>query len=291
MAGKRNKALAGVAVLWIVLMVIFSFQDLSMSKSVYREGTAFGHFFEAFGHHPAFLAVFAAASVLFRTADIRTGRSRTVMRAITGCLMLVSGFVSFYYTLKYGAGQEGLGGKAASLVLAALLAIAGQLLLKRMPAARLASYNRAAAAVVLIVLAELIAVQVLKLAWGRMRFREMHGDYSGFTSWFIPQGISGGGDGFKSFPSGHSADGWAMLVWMLLVPFKRVWRAGMLALAVAWGLCTSYSRIVEGAHFASDVTMGAFITIGCTLLICGWLNMELFPSASRRLRSKITMSS
>lgn len=40
---------------------------------------------------------------------------------------------------------------------------------------------------------EIMFVNVLKIFWGRMRFQNMDGDYSQFTSWFMPQGVQENG--------------------------------------------------------------------------------------------------
>lgn len=82
------------------------------------------------------------------------------------------------------------------------------------------------------------------------------------------------------------------MVWMLFMPFVNKWRNMMLIIAVAWGLCTSTSRVIMGDHFATDVLTGAFITITCMLLFCKLFKVDLFPdiqkNASVLLKDKNT---
>lgn len=64
----------------------------------------------------------------------------------------------------------------------------------------------------------LITFNLIKLGWGRERYRHMIsiGSFEGFSRWFIPQGIAKS-DEFMSFPSGHSANA-ALVIWFSLLP-------------------------------------------------------------------------
>jgi membrane-associated phospholipid phosphatase len=103
-----------------------------------------------------------------------------------------------------------------------------------------------------------IGVQVVKYLWGRVRFRELDAVYSQFTPWYLPQGITG----FDSFPSGHAAMGWMLLAVLILLDNKKKWLKNLvLTLIILWGTLLALSRIVIGAHFASDVLFGSFFII------------------------------
>ena len=104
----------------------------------------------------------------------------------------------------------------------------------------------------------LLSVQPLKHLWGRVRFRDLDPLYSNFTPWFVPNFLSGG----QSMPSGHSAMAWVLLPLLILIPAKnKKLRILLLLLIIAWGLTVCLSRIVIGAHYASDVLVGACIVI------------------------------
>ena len=70
-------------------------------------------------------------------------------------------------------------------------------------------------------------------------------------------------DTFKSFPSGHASEG-AMLIGIILlgkmVPALKKRSSLLYGIAFAWVLCVMTARIIAGAHFLSDVTVGTFIT-------------------------------
>jgi len=100
--------------------------------------------------------------------------------------------------------------------------------------------------------------QMIKIFWGRIRFRELNLFQSDFTEWYLPQGITGS----QSFPSGHAAMAWMLLPLILLLPKKNKFvKIITIALIVAWGITVPLSRIIIGAHYASDVIFGSSIMI------------------------------
>ncbi|MEJ2105026.1 MAG: phosphatase PAP2 family protein, partial [Ignavibacteriaceae bacterium] len=84
-----------------------------------------------------------------------------------------------------------------------------------------------------------ICIQLVKIIWGRVRFRDLDALYSQFTSWYLPQGITG----FDSFPSGHAAMGWMVLpVFILLSKKTNLTKYSVLALIIIWAVVLSLSR-------------------------------------------------
>ncbi|MEJ2506939.1 MAG: phosphatase PAP2 family protein, partial [Ignavibacteriaceae bacterium] len=98
-----------------------------------------------------------------------------------------------------------------------------------------------------------------------IRFRDLDSLYSAFTPWFIPNGINSN----TSFPSGHSAMAWMILPLLMLVPVSnKKLRSVLIVIIILWGLIVGLSRIVIGAHYASDVLFGGCIVIFIFLGIC-----------------------
>jgi len=103
-----------------------------------------------------------------------------------------------------------------------------------------------------------IGVQIVKYFWGRVRFRELDAFFSQFTPWYLPQGITG----FDSFPSGHAAMGWMLIAVLVLFDNKKKWLKNLvLVVIILWGLLLASSRVIIGAHFASDVLFSSFFII------------------------------
>lgn len=240
----------------------------------------FGKFFDVFGEHPALIILFISGSILFKTSQNDKIVKKVIVRLVSILFIFFGGFTVFLFTFWRGMGIIDKKVIVLSIVFVILLAVLVQFFLKRIPLETLKLYNAAAWAGIAIIFAEIIIVNVLKIFWGRLRFREMNGDYSQFTKWFLPNGLQENGisgEAYKSFPSGHSANGWAVMVGMLFMPYKKIWRNSMLVIAIIWGGCTSVSRIIMGAHFATDVLFGAMITVGCLFLFSKLFKVELYP--------------
>ena len=114
-----------------------------------------------------------------------------------------------------------------------------------------------------------VGIQSGKLLWGRVRMRQLVelGDLSLFTPWYKMSPFSG----FRSFPSGHTANAVSLGLLPLLygenimakAPYAK--KATYIFVAV-WGPFMAFTRILVGAHFLSDVLCGAAIAFICVIL-------------------------
>jgi membrane-associated phospholipid phosphatase len=118
----------------------------------------------------------------------------------------------------------------------------------------------------------LLIATPLKIFWGRIRFRDLAENYSNFTPWYYPNGITGN----QSFPSGHAVMSFMMIalfIFFMDKPFyKRIIFKGLI---ISWGLAVCISRVVIGAHFTSDVLFGAMIIIVTYLFLMNNANNTL----------------
>lgn len=93
----------------------------------------------------------------------------------------------------------------------------------------------------------------LKPLWGRPRPHqvEIFGGPRAYQPWWQPGQLGGG----RSFPSGHAAMGYVLVVGTYLVaPRRRPWlRGGVLGGALTYGSLLGLTRIIQGGHFVSDV--------------------------------------
>lgn len=103
----------------------------------------------------------------------------------------------------------------------------------------------------------------LKFLWGRIRFRDFNGDFSNFSAWYIPNGFNGN----DSFPSGHAAMGWILISIFILLSDKPIFRrTAIKTIIISYALILCISRIVVGAHFASDVLFGSMFMISAYVI-------------------------
>ena len=90
---------------------------------------------------------------------------------------------------------------------------------------------------------------MLKPVWGRPRPHqvELFGGTRSYRPWWQPGHLGGG----KSFSSGHAAAGYVLVAGAYLVVQRR--RGLATGGALLYGSLVGFARIVDGAHFVSDV--------------------------------------
>lgn len=118
----------------------------------------------------------------------------------------------------------------------------------------------------------LLIATPLKIFWGRIRFRDLAENYSDFTPWYWPNGITGN----QSFPSGHAVMSFMLVVLFIFFMDKAFYKRIILkGLIISWGIVVCASRVVIGAHFTSDVLFGAMIMIVSYLFLINNANKTL----------------
>jgi lipid A 4'-phosphatase len=116
-------------------------------------------------------------------------------------------------------------------------------------------YRRACALIVLALALGpgLLVNGILKPLWGRPRPHQVQvfGGSRSYRHWWQPGNLGGG----KSFSSGHTAMGYVLVAGVFLVPPRRPsWLRGLaLGGALAYGSLVGAARVIQGAHFVSDV--------------------------------------
>lgn len=114
-----------------------------------------------------------------------------------------------------------------------------------------------------------------KVLFSRPRYRLLLRNIPGieFRPWYLPFGDSAGfinehgidWNDFRSFPSGHALQCMGMI--FALPPLAEVYnslrnrKAVLYAAAVVFAVLVCFSRMVMGAHFISDVSMGSLISV------------------------------
>ncbi len=122
-------------------------------------------------------------------------------------------------------------------------------------------------------------VTLLKSIFHRPRYRSLTLYESiDFHNWYQPcknykdlMSLTGlTSEEFKSFPSGHAGGSALTIMFALLVPYfvkgQEKIQLPLLYGSFVWVILVSFSRILVGAHFLSDVSMGAILTI--LMIVC-----------------------
>ncbi|MBU0927625.1 MAG: phosphatase PAP2 family protein [Spirochaetes bacterium] len=264
---KKHVLPAALAVVAIVgLMAAFTAFDLPLATALQGRARGFARLFEIIGQIPFALILFAAPMILLFTSRARNAVARIMLGAVWAALSGLGAFFAVMQTV-FNISGEDLASVARYLPLEIALTVlmmAGlALILRRAGRERLEGARRFAVVGLLLIILDMVTVEVLKNVFGRTRPRELAEAGNSFGRWFEIHGKTGR----KSFPSGHSAYSFAAIAWSLLWKAKSVGRRNALAAGLLFGALTALSRVLIGAHFPTDVTMGGVITVSYALIL------------------------
>lgn len=247
----------------ICLMIIFAFTDLSISKSLYNKKSKFGEFFQITAPIPNMIVGPLSAAVLFRLRNKKSHLKNYLVTVIYAGFFLIASIIGAYVPLHYmGYGLF----SSIHIIVTAIYSVAIFIFAHLIKIDDVEKFRKIAYIGFIVFVMTPVIVEIVKTVWGRVRFREMSEPYDMFTGWFFPQFFKHT-DTFidpSSFPSGHTAN--AAVIFMImflpeLYPTFENKKAILFSISGIWTICTAIGRIIAGAHFASDVTMGAFLAV------------------------------
>lgn len=252
------------AVAFILGILAVGNLDYTISKALIDRTSLFGEVFNLFGELPASLGLLIGTAILFgtRRKDVKW---RSVLSGIIGLVfMAMFAYLASFGTLRYlyEFSETGMPGsiKALSLVIALLLVVVAIVGVNKIGEERLIRFRTHAMVLIALVVTEMILVNVLKIIWARPRMRSIE-SIEQFKYWYQINGPMNSEE-FKSFPSGHTANGFVMLAYtMFIAAANKRWTTWAIAGATVWGVMVALSRVIMGAHFLSDVVVGGYVTI------------------------------
>ena len=266
--------IAGVAV-FVILLTVAGLFDLQISQGLYNENSFFGWFFAYLGDGIGYFMMLIAMVILINCTDRRGTRPYLWWIAAAGVFAAV--FVNLYWFSEAFFREE----IAHAWVYAGAIALFFTPIIiwltDKIDKDLMKKLALFALFIILVVGISQVITQGLKLIWCRLRFRNMV-DGAGFTPWWHPNLTKAGRehliaagsylpeDAFKSFPSGHTASA-ATLFSLIILPYifkdKMPKWGVIMCYVIPWTVTAviALSRIVNGAHFLSDVTFGAMSAI------------------------------
>ena len=263
----EKKELRCILIIAAILLMIGGFFDIEISHMVYNADSMYGKLFQAFAAFPAVLIASFCAMGIFVT-----NKKEKTIKSMSGNILSILLTIFLVYTAATMPGWYLKGWKWIGRVLAVFLFVVEYKAALYCKKRNETEFRKAATIGILLIAISFIVYNSLKFIWGRERYRHMIriGSFAGFSRWFQPHPLASGGE-FMSFPSGHSANA-AVIIWITLIPrFLDTLKGKEPFLKVAaylWILLSMFSRIVIGAHFLSDVTAGAFITLIIFYFLC-----------------------
>jgi membrane-associated phospholipid phosphatase len=258
--------LVGFTAVVIILLGILSFGtiDYDISNQLINRSSVFGWIFNVLGELPANLGLLLGTAILFGSRK-KGIMWRNVVTGITGYLFMVifalmSSFTAIHYIYEFD--EAGMPNTVYPIILgfAAIFLLAVLYGITKIGTERLRDYRRHALLLILVVVSEILIVNVLKIVWSRPRMR-MIDSIDQFRYWYQINGPMNNNE-YKSFPSGHAANGFVMLAYTMFISTKnkKLIQVAVIG-ATLWGVMVAISRIIMGAHFLSDVIVGGYITI------------------------------
>ena len=244
---------------FILLVIISSFliNDLEISKSLYNPGNNFAIFIQQYGELPGVFILIIASVIWGFNNKLYQNKFRFLIiissALVSAFLILYAVYMIFYYPadLFYLFDQY----RTTIIILMSIYLLIYIFLLFNInfhSSIKTITFTRITLLTGLI--GYLFIVQPLKVFWGRVRFRDLNVLYSNFTAWYLPQGINGN----QSFPSGHAAMSFMLVPLVILVWDKKpIVKSLVVSLVCMWGILVCLSRIVIGAHYATDVLFGS----------------------------------
>ena len=271
-----KRVLLSAGAFLLVMMVIGSVWDYPISRALYNQSNVLGLFFAAFGEYPAALG-FAAAGAMLISARNREKRLRGVLQALAGCVLLLFG-AAMAAVLPTGYLDISMGLSAVISIACTALAVWGILRLCR--DADRGTVLRVAAVFLLVVFADILVVNLIKIPWGRPRMRLVAVDERAcFLPWWQPgtdlrdtlvaAGVAA--EEFKSFPSGHTANASALMLLCLLPKLSSKLEGKQTALFLTgfvWAALVALSRIIMGAHYLTDTMAGFAVGLISLAAVC-----------------------
>lgn len=255
---KMLSVIIPAALILIILSVIFGIYDLQISLALADMESPFGLFFEIVGELVAPLLCLICGLILYYySIKEKEQKNRGLVLVFSFLLTIGGGGYATYLCFKVNL-------IFAIIVIAIVFAFIF-MLCKRLNSMNKAEFSEALRFVTITLCylaAMLVVINLFKFTWGRVRFRQLEGDLSRYTPFYQINGFSNGVKGYRSFPSGHTANATAIYVLTLLAPKckTKLKKALCFAVPAVWIPVIALSRVMVGAHYASDVLYGFFIS-------------------------------
>ena len=270
-----NKATAYYLILvWVIAAFLLESSDLWISINLYNPNSGWAIFLEKYGEIPGLLVAFIGIHIYIVTLKA-SSNIKTIL--FNGSLLTTGSLITIYIlwllSLAFTNSMIFFNGNRNYFFLAAIiLSILISLLFRKRYKFSKKSIVFSRISFKMFFYGNILFVTILKIFWGRIRFRDLTGYYSDFTPWYLPQGITGN----QSFPSGHASMGFMMIALFVFIVDKPFYKRIILkGLIISWALAVCVSRVVIGAHFTSDVLFGAFAMIIAYLFLINNANKTL----------------
>lgn len=259
-----------IFVILMFMMIIGSFYDYQIATTLSNPNSKFGIFLASYGQVPAMLLSSISGTLLFKIID-RQHKIKMALCVFFGILLNILAIMGISM-------DPMLYIKSMPLVLSVVIAIlivgmVDILILKLTKDSDKKDLKKFIILLLVVMFGQIILINMVKIPWSRPRMRMISEQSETlFQPWWqigcnykeqlINSGVAA--EEFKSFPSGHAGNSTCAIM-LAILPLickqlqgkeKYLFISGIVFCALV-----SFSRLVMGAHFLSDITVGIFVTI------------------------------
>lgn len=266
---------------FLAAFVVGSFYDYQLSDALFQDHNTFGLIISVIGTVPGYgVAAFIAGG--FFSIFLLKKDYKTLYRVLL-CVAAVGTFgVSIYFTGREFFGPNGFNWIGVSSFWGFFIAFpidAGIAYLGYRMTSKSKNDNLWLLYIIIAVTMSIVLLggtSLFKIIFHRPRFRsiiQFEAEGLSFYEWWTPckdykglmESFNLTSEEFKSFPSGHAS---SSAIFMMVVPFitciDTKYKKLVLPLfycGFVWTLLVSFTRILVGAHFLSDVGFGALLSV------------------------------
>lgn len=255
----------------IISMIVASFFDLKIDDVLNNPESPFALWFYATGEMPARLVLPLAGAVIYYLSEKVIAKLLGVVVCIGGSAYLGTHISTYMFVEENNIPFGIVFGLGIGLI---IMMVGKYIKIPNVLKKPLLIFAYAGIAVMAI---EVGIVESTKMFWGRPRYRAMlaNNDFSVFQPWYHINGdkyrsLWEHSNEIKSCPSGHTASaGVSYLTMFLPFCFDKFKNKTKLCFAIpfVYTSIVAFTRMVMGAHFLSDVTIGAIITFTVTVIV------------------------
>lgn len=254
-----------VGCLLLVSLLIGTFFDYQIASFIFKKDNGFSYFFEHFAPVVFGSILIIAGNLVFIPLLKVEGVSKLKLSlfGVLGVLFCAFGILMI---VVYG---KLLGGVYAIIFIPIVF-----IMVRKIPVHLSKQYHFVGLAIILTAFTSMMIVENIKPIVGRVRFRSMQENPSLFTNWYQINGSKFLSsvplkEEIKSFPSGHSQWAGTTLTLSLIALANPKWRNKeklIFSGSLIYALTVMLSRMMQGAHFLSDVTVGFGTAFVCYLI-------------------------
>ena len=243
-------------VIYIVLMVIFTFFDYETTNRLFNPGTTFGKIFEVLGPSPMpFFVIYSGISLFFIPFTKRITR----FFSFSG-LSLALIYTSFMGVMTFKHSYAEWMFIPSIIMYALLIAFSIILNIKINDVGKdvKKKHIMICLCIFIVSFSSIFCSDLIKSIFGRVRYINLD-NIEQYYPWYHINKF----DFNSSFPSGHASRSLTLICASFILFYfnQEKWAFIIEIVSVLFAITVSISRLFEGMHYPTDVITGLFITI------------------------------